>query len=496
MTAQLLGIDVSTTGCTAVLVDDSGKVLARANREYPCTHPQPLWSEQNPEDWWSAAVEVISEITEKTDGPPDAIGLTGQMHGLVLLDASGAVLRPAILWNDQRTGDQCTRITQLIGWEALIRHTGNVALPGFTAPKILWIREHEPEVYNRIARVLLPKDYVRYRLTNTFATDVTDASGMLLLDVGRRNWSAEILEGLEIPAAWLADVYESPVACARTCGKETGLAEGIPVVAGAGDCAAGAVGTGIFREGLVSASLGTSGVVFAASNSYRPEQIGTEGKLHTFCHAVPGMWHLMGVMLSAAGSLQWYRDTLAPGVSFSDLSDEAGEAPAGCEGLVFLPYLSGERTPHPDPLARGAFVGLTLRHRRAHLTRSVMEGVSFGLCDSLDLIRGLGIDVESVRLTGGGSRSPLWRTMVADVFGLPCASPDISDGAAFGAALLAAVGAEVHADVPSACRKMVPNGEVIAPGDHREQYDRVHARYRALYPALRDEFHSLGGMDT
>lgn len=491
MTTRTLGIDVSTTGCTAILVDASGRILARATREYPCAHPEPLWSEQNPEDWWKAAVEVCHEIMETADGPPDAIGLTGQMHGLVLLDAAGEVLRPAILWNDQRTGEQCKTITNRIGLEALIRHTGNVALPGFTAPKILWVREHEPDVYSRIAHVLLPKDYLRYRLTHAFATDVSDASGMLLLDVGMRNWSKEILEGLEIPADWLAEVHESPEVCAHTQGSESGLPEGIPVVAGAGDCAAGAVGTGIHREGLVSTSLGTSGVVFAASDSYRPEP---EGRLHAFCHAMPGMWHVMGVMLSAAGSLQWYRDTVAPDVSFSDLSREAEQAPAGCEGLVFLPYLSGERTPHPDPLARGAFVGLTLRHRRAHLTRAVMEGVAFGLRDSLDLMRGLGIKTDAVQLTGGGSKSPLWRSIVADVFGLPCASPDIPDGAAFGAALLATVGAEIHPDVSTACSRMVPKGKVNQPLKDQELYAKLHERFRSLYPTLRDEFHALGSL--
>jgi xylulokinase len=504
MTTYLLGIDVGTTGSKALLIDDAGEVKASATTEYPLFTPHPLWAEQNPADWWAATATSIRRVLERANARADqvaGVGLTGQMHGLVLLDDHGDVLRPCIMWNDQRTGAQCAEITRRLGPQEVLRLTGNPVLPGFTAPKIVWVREHEPQVYGRIAKVLLPKDYVRYRLTGGFFSEVSDASGTSLFDVSRRCWSEEMLRALDIPRAWLPEVTESPVVSAHVSARasaETGLLAGTPVVGGGGDQAAQAVGTGIVTEGIVSVTIGTSGVVFAASNTYRMEP---EGRLHAFCHAVPGMWHLMGVMLSAGGSFRWYRDALgeperaqaaATGRDpYELLTEAAATAPPGCEGLIFLPYLSGERTPHPDPLARGVFFGLTLRHGKPHLTRAVLEGVSYGLRDSLELMRDLGLHIEQVRASGGGARSPLWRQILADIFATEIATVNTLEGAAYGAALLAGVGAGVYADVPAACAAMVSLTGRIAPGPAAPVYARLYPRYRALYPALAGEFAAL-----
>jgi xylulokinase len=464
--------------------------------------PQPLWAEQNPADWWAATVTSIRRLLDRHEVRPDEIagvGLTGQMHGLVLLDAHGQVLRPCIMWNDQRTAEEVAAITRTVGREELLRLTGNPVLPGFTAPKILWVRTHEPDVYRRIAAVLLPKDYIRYQLTGGTFSDVSDASGTSLFDVGRRRWSDEMLAALEIPAAWLPEVTESPVvsgAISARAARETGLAEGTPVVGGAGDQAAQAVGTGIVTEGIVSVTLGTSGVVFAASDSYRVEP---EGKLHAFCHAVPGMWHLMGVMLSAAGSFRWYRDALGQAeqqqakASNRDVYDlltaAAAGVPAGSEGLIFLPYLTGERTPYPDPNARGVFYGLTLRHEKAHLTRAVLEGVAFGLRDSMELMRELGLEIHQVRASGGGARSPLWRQILSDVLATELATVNTTEGAAFGAALLAGVGAGVFPSVAEAGRATIDVTDTTKPDPAAAAtYDRFYPLYRGLYPALAPSF--------
>jgi len=500
----LLGIDVGTTGAKAILVTAAGAVLAEANNEYPMVTRRPLWAEQNPHDWWSATVASVREVLHQAAAPAEAVagvGLTGQMHGLVLLDERGGVLRPCIIWNDQRTGPQCAAITGQVGEQRLLQLTGNPVLPGFTAPKIVWVRENEPEVYGRIKRLLLPKDYIRYRLTGEFFSDVSDASGTAMFDVGRRCWSEEMLAALDVPRAWLPEVTESPVASAAVSAAaagETGLKAGTPVVGGAGDQAAQAVGTGVASEGIVSVTIGTSGVVFAARNAYRPEP---RGRLHAFCHAAPGLWHLMGVMLAAGGSFRWYRDTLAEversqaaasgGDAYDILTADAAQAPAGCEGLLFLPYLCGERTPHPDPHARGAFVGLTLRHTKAHLTRAVMEGVTFGLRDSLELMRGLGLEIRQVRASGGGARSPVWRQMLADAFNTEIVTVNVTQGAAFGAALLAGVGTGLYADVPSVCQAVVKINERCAPGPDAAVYARYYPRYQALYPALAQEFAAL-----
>jgi xylulokinase len=504
MTTYLLGIDVGTTGSKALLIDANGAVTASATTEYPMFTPQPLWSEQNPVDWWSATATSIRQVLEQGGVKADqvaGVGLTGQMHGLVLLDAQGEVLRPCIMWNDQRTAPQCATITQKVGPDNVLRLTGNPVLPGFTAPKIAWVQEHEPDVYARAAKVLLPKDYARYRLTGGFFSEVSDASGTSLFDVGQRRWSDEMLAALDLPREWLPDVTESPEVSARisaVAAKVTGLLEGTPVVGGGGDQAAQAVGTGIINEGVVSATLGTSGVVFAASDTYRVEP---EGKLHAFCHAVPGMWHLMGVMLSAAGSFRWYRDALGEleqiranetGQDAYDLlTKAAAEVPPGCEGLLFLPYLTGERTPYPDPNARGVFFGLTLRHGKAHLTRAVLEGVTYGLRDSLELMRALGLLIEQVRASGGGARSPLWRQMLADVFDTEIVTVKVTEGAAYGAALLAGVGAGVYRDVAEACETAVQVTGRTEPGPAASTYADYYPRYRALYPALAPEFEAM-----
>jgi xylulokinase len=504
MTTYLLGIDVGTTGSKALLVDAHGAVKTSATTEYPMVTPQPLWAEQNPDDWWAATIASIHQVLAKSGVQPDqvaGIGLTGQMHGLVLLDAHADVLRPCIMWNDQRTAPQCAAITQKVGAESVLRLTGNPILPGFTAPKIAWVREHEPEVYARAAKVLLPKDYARYRLTGSFFSEVSDASGTSLFDVGRRRWSEDMLRALDLPRDWLPEVTESPVVSARVsadAASQTGLLEGTPVVGGGGDQAAQAVGTGIIAEGLVSATLGTSGVVFAASDTYRVEP---GGVLHAFCHAVPGMWHLMGVMLSAAGSFRWYRDTLGDFErlkadetgrdAYDLLTEAAAEVPPGCEGLLFLPYLTGERTPYPDPNARGVFFGLTLRHGKAHMTRAVLEGVTYGLRDSLELMRALGLSIQQVRASGGGARSPLWRDMLADVFDTEIVTVAVTEGAAYGAALLAGVGAGVYADVGEACATAVQVTGRTEPGSDVSVYADYYPRYRALYPALAPEFRAM-----
>src|SRR4051794_33985828 len=422
MGEELVGIDVGTTAVKAIRISETGEVLVKAEREYPLSIPQPGWAEQDPEDWWRATESALDEIGR--DAP---IGLTGQMHGLVLLDSADRVLRPAILWNDQRTGAECAEIEETVGFSRLVELTGNRALPGFTAPKLVWVRTHEPEVWAQAAHVLLPKDYVRLRLTGERAIDAAEASGTLLFDVAGRRWSEEVCEALGIPLDWLPPVRESSD------------------VGGAGDQQAGAVGVGAVRPGILSVALGTSGVVLAPLEHYRPEP---EGRLHVFCHALPGTWEAMGVMLSAAGSLRWLRDVV--GGSFDELVAEAARWPAGAEGLTFLPYLQGERTPHADPSARAMFQGLTLRHDRGALVRSVLEGVAYGLRDSLELLKELGVQPESGRASGGGARSELWLKIVASVLGIPIERTAAEEGAAYGAALLGGVAAGTFASAQEA----------------------------------------------
>jgi xylulokinase len=460
VSATLVGLDVGTTGVKAVVVSDRGDVLARAERGYPLATPRPGWAEQDPEDWSRAAEVALREL----DVEPTAIGLSGQMHGLVALDERDRVLRPAILWNDQRTAAECREIEQLVGGaDRVLELTGNPALTGFTAPKLLWLRRHEPETYARIRRILLPKDYVRLRLTGEQATDVSDASGTLLFDVRGRSWSGPMLEALEVAPEWLPPARES---------TELG---------GAGDQAASALGVGIDRPGPISVVLGTSGVVFAALPGYAPD---SRGALHTFCHALPGTWHSMGVMLSAGGSLQWLGKALG-NVPADTLLGEAAAWPPGCEGLLFQPYLAGERTPHADPDARGAFVGLTLRHDRGALARAVLEGVAYGLRDSLELLRSVGVEVEVGRISGGGARSSLWLEIVASVLDLPLERTAAEEGAAYGAALLGGVAKGVFGDAYEAVAACVRVRDRIEPdAELHTVYEEGYARYRRLYPTL------------
>jgi xylulokinase len=500
MTKRLfLGLDVSTTGAKALLIDGEGTLIGTATAPLTLSTPKPLWSEQDPHEWWAGTVKSIRSVlaTARVQGSDvAAIGLTGQMHGLVLLDAERKVLRPAILWNDQRTARECDEIrTRMGGRETLVRVTGNDALTGFTAPKILWVRNNEPAVYDKARLVLLPKDYVRLRLTGVAAMDKADGSGTLLFDLAARNWSKEVLSKLDIPEAWLPPTFEGPEVTGEITDEtaaETGLAAGTPVTAGGGDQAAGAVGAGAVKPGVVALTLGTSGVVFASTDKPLVEP---QGRLHAFCHALPATWHFMGVTLSAAGSLQWFHDTVAPHESFDALMAEAAEAPAGSEGLLFLPYLSGERTPYADPLARGSFVGLTLRHKRAHLTRAVLEGVAFSMRDCFGLLAHAGLAaVGEVRVAGGGAKSPLWRKICASVLGVDLVTVNSTEGGAFGAALIAGVAGAAWPDVPSACAATIAvTGRDTPDPAWRAAYDRLHPEYQALYGALKPTFDRLSG---
>jgi xylulokinase len=491
-----LGIDVSTTGSKALLIDQNGALVATAACPHTLQSPRPLWSEQNPDEWWTAVTAAIRSALQQAGLGGEnvaAVGLTGQMHGLVLLDEHGRVLRPAILWNDQRTQPQCDEIHRRIGRARFIQITGNVALTGFTAPKILWVQQNEPQVYANARHVLLPKDYIRHRLTGAYAMDKADGAGTVLFDLQQRTWSGEVLAALGIPGDWMPPTFEGPQftgVISRAAAGLTGLRAGTPVAAGGGDQSAQAVGVGAVEPGVVALTVGTSGVVFATTPSALVEP---QGRLHSFCHAVPGLWHFMGVMLSAAGSLQWYRDTLAPGLSFDELLHEAEPVPAGSEGLQFLPYLSGERTPHPDPLARAAWVGLTLRHGRGHLTRAVLEGVSFGLKDIFSLIQQAGLgEIRQVRASGGGTRGALWRQILASVLEAELVTVNTSEGAAFGASLLAGVGAGAWTDVPSACGAAVSITGSSSPDPGQvEAYRKAYPLYRELYPALKPEFDKI-----
>ena len=491
--ATLIGVDVGTSGTRALAVTTEGELVAEATRPHELLTPRPGWSEQRPEEWWEAAKGVLRDVAAAAGGDIAGIGLTGQMHGSVFLDAAGEVIRPALLWNDQRTAAQCDEITQRVGAERLLELAGNPALTGFQAPKIRWLAAEEPDNYARLANVLLPKDYVRFMLTGERATDASDAAGTLLLDVHARDWSAEILDALEIPREWLPRVYEGPEVTGTlrdAIADELGLPRGLPVAAGGGDNAAAAVGVGVVREGSVSTSIGTSGVLFAHRDAFTPDP---SGRVHAFCHAVPGSWHLMAVTLSAGGSLSWWRERLGGGASFDELVGEAGDIPAGAEGLLFLPYLTGERTPHLDAHASGAFVGLTVRHTRAHMTRAVMEGVAFSLRDGLEVMRDLGTPDDDMRAVGGGARSPLWLRLQADVYGRTIRRTEVDEGPAYGAALLAGVAAGEFADVGEASERVRLRSEVTEPdADEARRYDELYAVYRSLYASLKDQMHELG----
>jgi len=493
MPAKFLGIDVGTGGTRAVLIDESGRVLGSATSEHePISVPHIGWAEQRPQDWWRASCAAIRECLDRTvTGAEEisSIGLTGQMHGMVLLDAGGEVLRPAIIWCDQRTEEQSRAITEKIGADRLIQLTANPALTNFTLTKIWWVQQHEPQVWSRVRTILLPKDYVRFKLTGARAIDVADASGTLLFDVVKRRWSAEMMAASRITADQLPTALESPEISGRISSdgaRLSGLREDTPVIAGAGDQAAGAVGIGIVRPGAVSATIGTSGVVFAATSA---PTLDPRGRIHTFCHAVPGRWHVMGVTQAAGYSLRWFRDQLANSVSYDQLTSEAANTPAGADGLLWLPYLMGERTPHLDPDARGALVGLTAQHTRGHVVRAILEGVAFSLRDALTIFEELRLPVNSMRVGGGGARSSLWRQIQADVYGMPVEMLEAEEGAAYGAALLAGVGVGVWSSVDEACETAVRVAQCVPHDTKRAgKMKQRYAEYRKLYPALRESF--------
>lgn len=502
----VLGLDVGTSGTKAIAMDAAGTLLASALVEYPLHSPKPGWAEQDPADWRRAAFEALAELASKIDTKAvRALGLTGQMHGSVFLDDKQQVIRPALLWCDQRTAKQCEDITNSVGADRLIEMVSNPALTGFTAPKILWLRDNEPDAYRRVKHVLLPKDYIRWVLTGAFATDVADASGTLLFDVKNRRWHRELMEMLDINPDWMPSAFEGPEVTgqlSREAAEKTGLPAGIPVVAGGGDQAAGGVGCGIVRKGVIAASLGTSGVVFAFADTVSTDP---QGRVHTFCHAVPGKWHVMGVMLSAGGSLQWFRNMLCQGEravseqtgadAYEYITAAAARIPAGCEGLQFLPYLSGERTPHKDPYAKGAFIGLSLRHTKAHMARAVLEGVAFGMRDSLEIIREMGVAVSEVRASGGGARSALWRQILADTGRAPMVTINVDEGPSYGAAILASVAAGLHPSVEDACDAIIRETARVAPDEAlAAEYDRFFAEYQAAYHALAPGFRRMADL--
>ena len=506
-----LGVDIGTSGTKALVIDERGKILADATAEYPLYHPKPMWSEQDPDDWWNATVQTVRAAVKKARvkaADVKGIGLSGQMHGSVFLDKNDRVIRRALLWNDQRTSEECIEIEKLAGGRRnLIKMVANPALTGFTAPKILWLRNKEPKNFARLAKVLLPKDDIRRRMTGEYATDVSDASGMLLLDVAKRNWSRPLLSKLELDLDLFGRVYESEEVTGkltREAASELGLTTDCVVVAGAGDCAAGAIGNGIVKTGALSTSVGTSGVMFVHSDTM---EVDPEGRLHTFCHAVHGKWHMMGVILSAGAGLQWFRNQLCQGdvaaakKSKLDVYDrlvaEAQGIKPGSDGLFFLPYLAGERTPHADPQARGCFIGLTLSHTRGHLVRSVLEGVTYAMRDSLEIIRELGVPVRQIRASGGGSRSPLWRQIQADVFGQKVVTLNAEEGPAYGVALLAAVGAGAFKDIVEACEATITvTQETAVKRPAAAYYDRAFPLYQKLYRSLKDDFTEIAALEN
>jgi xylulokinase len=504
----LMGIDVGTTSTRAIIIDEYGKLIASSTSSYSLITPKPGWAEQHPEDWWKAAISAIKSAIENSKLSPkdiSSVGLSGQMHGSVFLDKDGNVLRPAILWCDQRTQKQCDEIYEIFGYENFIKLSYNKALPGFTAPKILWLRQNELNNYKKIFKILLPKDYIRYMLSRVFATEVSDASGTILLDIAKRNWSDEILKGLKIGKGLLPDVYESHEVSSKVsaeASKLTGLLEGTPIVGGGGDQAAGAVGSGIVSPGLISDSLGTSGVVFSYSDN---PVYDSQGRLHSFCHAVEGKWHLMGVTLSAAGALKWYGDTFGPSneareknpdkKTYKLLDLQAENVGPGSDGLIFLPYLSGERTPYADPYARGVFFGLSYIHSQDHFVRSILEGVAFSQLDCLSLMKDAGIKSEKIILFGGGSKSRVWRQIIADIFNTKIVTLNVEEGPSFGAALLAGVGCSIYKTVQEAVNKTISEVDETNPNaDNMAKYKKLYEIYISLYKDLKNDFKKLSNL--
>lgn len=502
--SYVIGIDVGTSGTKIVAINEEGKVVASVTKTYDLHNPKPGWAEQNPQDWKKAVFDGLSEICHKINGQEvRAIGLTGQMHGSVFLDEKGDVLYPAILWCDQRTAKQCEKINEIVGEKKLLEMVSNPALTGFTAPKILWLRDEVPEVYKKVKHVLLPKDYIRYELTGEFASDVADASGTLLFNVNKRCWHEELLSKLDIPVAWLPKVYEGIEVTGKiksSVAEQLHLSPNVVVVAGGGDQAAGGVGCGVVRSGIVSASLGTSGVVFAFAEHVHTDP---EGRVHTFCHSVPGAWHVMGVMLSAGGSLQWFRNKLCKeemeksketGIdAYEYITRPAEKVPIGSNGLIFLPYLSGERTPHKDPYARGAFIGLSLMHGKAEMARAVLEGVAFGMRDSVEIMKGMGIPINEVRISGGGARSSLWRQIMADICKVPMVVINVDEGPAFGAGLLASIAAGMFSSLSEACESIIKELDRVEPNpQNSEEYEFWYQEYKSAYLSLAPAFKRLG----
>ncbi len=484
-----LGIDLGTSSVKVLVINQDNKIIGDASREYPVSYPKEKWAEQDPTDWWTETKNAIKDVVTKYDIAKDGIksmSFSGQMHGLVALDGNNDVLTPAILWCDNRTEEECEDITNHFGQDKLSEYTGNKALTGFTAPKILWVKKNLPEVFQQIRHIMLPKDYVSFKLTGNYSTDVSDASGMLLLDVKNRTWSKEMLDYLGIEESMLPKLYESYQVCGNVTPsvlEELGLEGEIVVAAGAGDQAAGAVGTGTVVEGIVSVTLGTSGVVFAAHEEYAHDQ---ENRLHAFCHA-NGKYHSMGVMLSAASCLKWWVDTVQKGMNFEDLLEEATTIESEDKNLVFLPYLMGERTPYADPDAKGAFVGMTMLTNRGHMTKAVLEGVSYGLKDSMEILKDIDVPIKEVRVIGGGAKSPLWKQILADMFAVEIQEINTNQGGALGAAILGAVGAGHFKDVAQGCEAMIKVTNTVKPNPEKKAYyDEKYQRFTKLYEAIKD----------
>lgn len=503
--SYLLGIDIGTSSCKSVIFDEKGAIIASGSSDYPLYHPQNGWAEQNPEDWWRGVVLSVKEaVFQSGIGSSNikGIGLSGQMHGLVILDKNNHVLRPAILWCDQRTAKECEEITSRVGYEKLLEITANPALTGFTASKILWVKNNEPDIYEKCAHILLPKDYIRYKLTGEFATEVSDASGMQLLDVPKRQWSDYMLQALEINKDWMAKVYESPEITGVVCkgaAEETGLSPGTPVVGGAGDNAAAAVGTGAVTNGRAFTTIGTSGVVYAHTDHPYTD---IKGRVHTFCCAVPGAWHIMGVTQGAGLSLKWFRDNLCRGEidvarlmdvdSYHLLNQEAETVAIGSNRLIYLPYLMGERTPHLDPDARGVFFGLSAIHTKKDMLRAVFEGVAYSLRDCLSIIKEMGISIDDMMACGGGGESPLWRQMLADLYGCSIRTVTTKEGPALGVALLAGVGVGIYSSVPEACNAVINTSSLVSPiKENADIYEKYYGVYKKLYPMLAEGFKEL-----
>ncbi|MBQ7822027.1 MAG: xylulokinase [Clostridia bacterium] len=488
----LIGIDIGTSGTKSVLFDTDGKVVASALKEYPLYQPKNGWAEQDPADWWNAVCETLAEITKKADGEIAGVGLSGQMHGLVMLDESGEVLRKSIIWCDGRTSEECTLIEDIIGRERFIELNGNPALPGFTASKIMWVKRHEPDVYAKCKHILLPKDYIRYKLTGEFATEVSDASGMQLMDIANRCWSEEICEKLGIDMSLLGKMHESPEVTGYITDEAsvlTGLKTGIPVAGGAGDNAAAAIGTGVCSDGKAFTTIGTSGVVFVHTDKMA---VDPKGRVHTLCCAVPGAWHVMGCIQAAGLSLNWFRNNLAKDLSYKEIDAAAESVAPGCDGLIYLPYLMGERTPILDTNARGTFFGLSAMHTREHMARAVIEGVSYALYSCLDVLGEMNVKLADMALCGGGAKSKLWQSILADMYMLPVKTPIASEGPALGVAILAGVAAGVYKSVEEGCARTVAfNPEINGDKAMNETYMKYYDLYKSLYPALKDSFAKL-----